>query len=128
EIDLSTNPLEAGLGWTVKTAGREFIGKAALERIKEQGLTRRLIGFEMVGRGIARHGYALSSPNGEALGHCTSGAPSPTLGLNIGLGYVPLAYTALGTKSVVDCRGRAVPARVVKTPFYRRGPANAERT
>jgi aminomethyltransferase len=128
EIDLSTNPLEAGLGWTVKSEGREFIGKAALARIKEQGLTRRLVGFEMLGRGIARHGYPLSSPNGAALGHCTSGAPSPTLGVNIGLGYVPVAYAALGTEIVVDCRGRAVPARVVKTPFYRRGTENAERT
>jgi aminomethyltransferase len=128
EIDLNTNPLEAGLGWTVKTEGREFIGKAAIVRIKEQGLTRRLIGFEMLGRGIARHGYALSSPNGQALGHCTSGAPSPTLGVNIGLGYVPLAYAALGTEIVVDCRGRAVPARIVKTPFYRRGAENVERT
>ena len=128
EIDLSTNPLEAGLGWTVKSAGREFIGKAALTRIKEQGLTRRLVGFEMLGRGIARHGYALSSADGAALGHCTSGAPSPTLGVNIGLGYVPLTHTALGTEIVVDCRGRAVPARVVKTPFYRRGAENVERT
>jgi len=128
EIDQTTNPLEAGLAWTVKFEGREFIGKAALCRVKEQGLTRRLIGFEMLGRGIARHGYALSSPTGTALGHCTSGAPSPTLGLNIGLGYVPLAYGALGTELVVDCRGRAVPAKVVKTPFYRRGAQNAERT
>lgn len=128
EIDQATNPLEAGLGWTVKFEGREFIGKAALGRVKEQGLTRRLVGFEMLGRGIARHGYALSSPAGTALGHCTSGAPSPTLGVNIGLGYVPLEYASLGTELVVDCRGRAVPAKVVKTPFYRRGTQNAERT
>jgi aminomethyltransferase len=82
----------------------------------------------MLGRGIARHGYALSSPTGTALGHCTSGAPSPTLGVNIGLGYVPLTYAELGTELVVDCRGRAVPAKVVKTPFYRRGAHHAERT
>jgi aminomethyltransferase len=128
EIDETTNPLEAGLGWTVKLDGREFVGKAALLRAKQQGSSRRLVGFEMQGRGIARHGYALSSSAGEPLGHCTSGAPSPTLGVNIGLGYVPLAHAALGTELIVDCRGRAVPARVVKTPFYRRGaqtPAGA---
>ena len=87
---------------------------------------RRLIGFEMSGRGIARHGYPLSNAQGEALGQCTSGAPSPTLGTNIGLGYVPPAYSAVGAELVVDCRGRAIPARVVKTPFYRR-PAAGQR-
>ena len=128
EIDQTTNPLEAGLGWTVKFEGRDFIGKAALLRAQEQGLARKLVGFEMIGRGIARHGYPIASPTGTALGHCTSGAPSPTLGVNIGLGYVPLAYSALGTEIVIDCRGRAVPARVVQTPFYRRGAAPAAGT
>jgi aminomethyltransferase len=120
EIDASTNPFEAGLGWTVKLNAGEFIGKAALVRAREQGLARQLVGFEMVGRGIARHGYPISSSAGERLGHCTSGAPSPTLGTNIGLGYVPTAHSAIGGELVIDCRGRAVTARIVKTPFYRR--------
>ncbi|MEY2934083.1 MAG: glycine cleavage system protein [Pseudomonadota bacterium] len=127
EIDQTTNPWDAGLGWTVKLDGREFVGKAALVRLKQEAPVRRLIGFEMAGRGIARHGYPLSSTQGEALGQCTSGAPSPTLGINIGLGYVPPAYAAVGTELLVDCRGRSIPARVVKTPFYRR-PASAGQT
>lgn len=120
ELDEATNPFEAGLGWTVKLDAGEFIGKAALVRIKQEGPARQLVGFEMVGRGIARHGYAITSPSGGALGVCTSGAPSPTLGKNIGLGYVPPSHAAVGTELAIDCRGRAVAARVVKTPFYRR--------
>jgi aminomethyltransferase len=120
EIDETTQPFEAGLGWVVKLDGRDFIGKAALVEAKARGLSRQLVGFEMVGRGIARHGYAIASSAGEALGHCTSGAPSPTLGKNIGLGYVPVSYAAIGTELTIDCRGRPTAARVVKTPFYRR--------
>jgi aminomethyltransferase len=120
EIDASTHPFEAGLGWTVKLNEREFIGRAALLEAKKRGLTRQLVGFEMVGRGIARHGYAITSPAGEALGVCSSGAPSPTLGINIGLGYVPPEHAAIGSDIMIDCRGRAVAARIVKTPFYRR--------
>jgi aminomethyltransferase len=74
----------------------------------------------MRGRGIARHGYPLFDTSGNALGHCTSGAPSPTLGKNIGLGYVSSERAALGTDIVVDCRGKSIPAVVVKTPFYKR--------
>ena len=120
EIDETTNPFEAGLGWTVKLTEHDFVGKQALGSIKAEPPRRQLVGFEMVGRGIARHGYAILSPSGEALGTCTSGAPSPTLGKNIGLGYVPPSHAAVGTELSIDCRGRAVPARVVKTPFYRR--------
>jgi aminomethyltransferase len=120
EIDQSTNPFEAGLGWTVKLSGRTFIGSEALGKLHAQGLTRKLVGFEMTGRGIARHGYPIVSATGEPIGTCTSGAPSPTLGRNIGLGYVPLALAELGSELVVDCRGRLIPARVVPTPFYRR--------
>lgn len=120
EIDETTHPLEAGLGWTVKLGKSEFIGREALLRLQAAGLSRQLVGFEMVGRGIARHGYAISSPAGAPLGHCTSGAPSPTLGKNIGLGYVQLGHGEVGTPLSIDCRGRATEARVVKTPFYRR--------
>ncbi len=120
EIDETTNPFEAGLGWTVKLGAGDFIGKSALTRIKAQAPSRQIIGFEMVGRGIARHGYALSSASGEPLGTCTSGAPSPTLAKSIGLGYVPPSHAAIGSELLVDCRGRSVAARVVETPFYRR--------
>ena len=120
DIDETTNPLEAGLGWTVKLEKGDFVGKAALERVKAAGLTRRLVGFEMRGRGIARHGYPLLDTSGANIGACTSGSPSPTLGTNIGLGYVPVALAAEGTELRVDCRGKAVEAVVVPTPFYKR--------
>lgn len=120
EIDEDTDPFEAGLGWTVKLDKAEFIGRSALVAAKERGLRRKLVGFEMVGRGIARHGYPILNDSGERIGHCTSGAPSPTLGTNIGLGYVPPERAGLGATLIVDCRGRSIEARVVRTPFYRR--------
>jgi len=120
EIDETTNPLEAGLGWVVKLDKPNFTGKAALEAVKERGLSRILVGFEMTGRGISRHGYPLCDSEGKEFGLCTSGGPSPTLGKSIGLGYVPLASSAIGTELLVDCRGKKIPARIVKTPFYKR--------
>jgi aminomethyltransferase len=74
----------------------------------------------MIGRGIARHGYPLLDSNGAKVGVCTSGSPSPTLGKNIGLGYVPTVLSAVGTTIAVDCRGKAVEAVIVTTPFYKR--------
>jgi aminomethyltransferase len=125
DIDETTNPLEAGLGWTVKLDKPGFAGKAALEKVKRDGTRRRLVGFEMTGRGIARHGYPLLDPAGKPIGVCTSGAPSPTLGKNIGLGYVPEALSAIGSEFLVDCRGKQVGAKVVKTPFYARPRSQA---
>lgn len=122
DISESTNPLEAGLGWTVKFTKPDFVGKAALESIRDQGPTRQLVGFEMSGRGIARHGYPLLDEAGRRIGECTSGAPAPSLNKNIGLGYLPSGMTKVGTEFVVDCRGRSVGARVVETPFYKRSP------
>lgn len=120
DIDETTNPLEAGLGWIVKLDKPDFVGKAALTAIRDQGLSRKLVGFEMTGRGIARHGYPLQDPEGRVIGVCTSGGPSPTLGKNIGLGYVETRLAEVGTIIHVDCRGKSVPAVVVRTPFYRR--------
>ena len=120
DIDETTNPLEAGLGWVVKLDKGDFIGRAALQKVKEHGPVRKLVGFEMAGRGIARHGYPLLDATGQKVGVCTSGSPGPTVGKNIGLGYLPAPLTAVGTPFVVDCRGRAVEAVVVKTPFYKR--------
>jgi aminomethyltransferase len=119
DIDETTNPIEAGLGWVVKL-DKPFIGRDALRKIKDAGPSRKLVGFEMVGRGVARHGYPLKSPSGEVIGVCTSGGPSPTLGKSIGLGYLPAAIAAVGTTVVVDCRGRDTEARLVPTPFYKR--------
>ena len=120
DIDETTNPIEAGLGWTVKLDKPDFVGKSALEQVVRDGPQRKLVGFEMVGRGIARHGYPLLGGDGSRIGVCTSGAPSPTLGKSIGLGYVPAELARVGTQLRVDCRGKPIDAQVVKTPFYRR--------
>lgn len=120
ELDEDTNPLEAGLAWTVKLDKGDFLGKSALVRAKEQGLRKHLVGFEVTERGSARAGYPLLDAAGKAVGVCTSGGPSPTLGRPIGLGYLPPEMTEVGTKFGVDCRGKTLSAVVVKTPFYRR--------
>ncbi|MEN9581584.1 MAG: Aminomethyltransferase [Pseudomonadota bacterium] len=120
DISEDTNPLEAGLGWTVKFEKAQFVGKAALLEIRKAAPRRTFVGFEMTGRGIARQGYPLLNNTNEVVGECTSGAPSPTLGSSIGLGYLPTSMAAIGTEFLVDCRGRAVTAKVVKTPFYKR--------
>jgi aminomethyltransferase len=120
DIDETTNPLEAGLSRIVHFDKPDFMGKAALLAVRERGLSRKLVGFEMTGRGIARHGYPLCTPEGAAVGICTSGGPSPTLGKNIGLGYVPLTLSEPGSALMVDCRGKMISAEVVRTPFYRR--------
>ncbi|GAB4206700.1 MAG: glycine cleavage system aminomethyltransferase GcvT [Sandaracinaceae bacterium] len=127
EIDETTNPLEAGLGWVTKLdKPRDFLGRAALCAIRDAGLTRKLVGFEMVGRGIGRHGYPIhawtgaDTPSGPPIGHVTSGSPAPTLDKNIGLGYVPVAHAEIGTKLGIEIRGKVIEAVVVKTPFYKR--------
>ena len=120
DIDETTHPYEAGLGWTVKLDKGEFVGREALMAIGAEGWTRRLVGFEMTGRGIARHGYPIVDAQGERIGEVTSGSPSPTLGKNIGLGYVPKGMSKTGTAFGVEIRGKVVEAAVVKTPFYKR--------
>ena len=120
DIDETTNPLEAGLGWVVKFKSGDFIGWEALLRIKEAGLSRKLVGFEMVDRGIPRHGAEILA-GGRKAGAVTSGTMSPSLGKAIGIGYVPLTHAAEGCEIAVDIREKARAARVVKTPFYRRG-------
>jgi len=117
DIDETTNPLEAGLGWVVKLDKPTFLGKDALVAIKAKGLARKLVGFEVTGRGIARHGYPLCDLAGNAVGVTTSGSPGPTVGKNIGLGYLPSEMTSIGTRFAVDCRGKHAEAVVVKTPF-----------
>jgi aminomethyltransferase len=119
DISEETHPFEAGLGWVVKLDASDFIGRDALRRIKAAGLQRKLVGFEMTGRGIARHGYPIVV-DGERVGEVTSGSPGPTVGRNIGLGYVPLALAKVGTNLGIEIRGKVVDAVVVTTPFYKR--------
>ncbi len=117
EIDRSIHPLEAGLGWVVKMAKGEFIGRSALEKAAAQPMRRRLAGFEMLGRGVARDGYPVLDAQGGRIGTVTSASPSPSLNKNIGLAYVPEASAAPGSEIFIDVRGKGVEARVVKTPF-----------
>ena len=119
DITEQNHPLEAGLGWVVKLDAGDFVGKDALEAIKAAGVERKLVGFEMVGRGIARHGYPIVV-DGQRVGEVTSGSPGPTVGRNIGLGYVPKSLSKVGTRLGIEIRGKVVDAVVVPTPFYKR--------
>ncbi len=119
DMDDETTPLEAGLGWVVKLDKGEFVGRAALLRQKEAGLSRKLVGFQLSQSGIARHGYPVVQ-DGRPVGLVTSGTRSPSLGTSIGLAYVPPALAAEGSTFAVDIRGRPVAATVVKTPFHTR--------
>ena len=117
DIDETTSPLEAGLGWVVKPGKGPFLGKDAIERVRAGGPRRRLVGFEMVERAVARHGYPILH-DGTAAGVVTSGSYGPSVDRYIGMGYVPTALAALGTAIAVEVRGRGQTARVVKTPFH----------
>lgn len=119
EIADDINPYEARLGWVVKLEKDAFIGRDTLAQVKAAGPARRLVGFEMVGRGVARGGYPLHSVEGEAIGSVTTGMPSPTLGKPLGLGYVPTALSTIGSEFDVVIRDKPVRARVIKTPFYK---------
>jgi len=120
EISDRINVWEAGLDRYCKMEKGEFIGRAALEKARAAGLRRTLVGLEMVARGIARDGYWCLSDNGEVIGAVTSGSPSPTLGKNIALAYVPPAHSAIGTAIYVEIRSQKCKAQVVATPFYKR--------
>lgn len=117
DIDRSTNPLEAGLGWVVKPAKGEFVGREAIERVRAEGVRRRLVGLEMADRAIARHGYRVLAGGAET-GVVTSGSYGPSVDRSIAMAYVATAHAAVGTELAVDVRGQPRPARVVKTPFW----------
>jgi aminomethyltransferase len=119
EIHASITPLEADLSWIVKMDKGEFVGRAALERQKCEGVKRKLVGFEMRGRGIARDGYEVFL-DGAGAGFVTSGGPSPTLNKNIGLCYLPLERAVAGQPIQILIRGQLVDAVTVSTPFYKR--------
>jgi aminomethyltransferase len=120
EISEKINVWEAGLERYCRMEKGEFIGRAALEKARAAGLRRVLVGLEMVDRGIARDGYRCLNGSGEAIGVVTSGSPSPTLGKNIALAYVPPGMAALGTSIFVEIRSQSCRAQVVATPFYKR--------
>jgi aminomethyltransferase len=120
EIDASTTPFDAGLGWIVDLKKTEFLGRDALVKQKQRGVTRRLTGFEMKGRGIGRDGYEVLI-DGVPMGWVTSGGPAPTLNKNIGLCYLPQALSEPGRTMHVMVRGTPVEAVTVATPFYKRG-------
>ena len=121
DIDDTTSPLEAGLGWITKfVEGKDFIDRASLEAQKAQGVGRRLVGFELIERGVPRHGYALVAADGTPIGTVTSGTMSPTLKKGIGMGYVDAAHAAPGTEIAVVIREKPIRAQVVKTPFVKK--------
>jgi len=119
DIDDTTNVLEAGLGWICKLKKGEFIGRDALRQIKAEGLKRKLVGFEMLGRGIARDHYPVLI-DGRVVSEVTSGSYSPYLKKNIGLCYLPIDHTEISTGIQIEIRNKPVDARVVETPFYKR--------
>jgi aminomethyltransferase len=119
EIDASTSPLEAGLDWIVKFDKADFVGRAALERRRAEGVKRQLIGFEMRGRGIARDGYEVYV-DGAPAGWVTSGSPAPTLNKNIGMCYLPADRAKTGLAIQIMIRNQPVDAVTVETPFYKR--------
>jgi aminomethyltransferase len=120
EISDKINVWEAGLDRYCKMEKGDFVGRDALERARAAGLRRTLVGIEMIERGIARDQYTCCNEAGEAIGVVTSGSPSPTLGKNIALAYVPPSYSAAGTALYVEIRGQKCKAQVVATPFYKR--------
>jgi aminomethyltransferase len=125
EIHATITPLEAGLAWIVKLDKRDFIGRAALLRQKEQGVTRKLIGFEMTGRGIGRDDYevflaAEPGKDGSPAGWVTSGGPSPTLNKNIGMCYLPAGHSNPGQRIQIVVRNQLVDAVTIQAPFYKR--------
>ncbi|GCE05159.1 glycine cleavage system aminomethyltransferase GcvT [Dictyobacter aurantiacus] len=119
ELDEQTNPLEARLGWTVKLAKGAFIGSEALQKVKEQGPKRLLVGVQLLERGVPRGGYPLYAGE-QQIGSLTSGAPGPTVQKNIGMGYVDAAHAEPGTSIFVEIRGKRIPAQIVALPFYKR--------
>ena len=118
DIDDTTSPIEAGLGWITKFAeGKDFIDREVLAKQKAEGVERKLVAFKMTERGIPRHGYELADTEGNVIGVVTSGTMSPTLREGIGMGYVKTAHAAVGSPITVIIRGKLIKAEVVKAPF-----------
>ena len=116
DIDDTTSPLEAGLGWITKFT-KDFTNSANLKKQKETGVKRKLVGFKMIDKGIPRHDYMIKDNSGRSIGKVTSGTISPVLSTGVGLGYVETAFSTPGTEIFIDVRGRSLKATVQKTPF-----------
>ncbi len=116
DIDDTTSPLEAGLGWITKFT-KQFTAREILEKQKAEGAARKLVGFEMIDKGIPRHGYEIKDQGGVAIGHVTSGTQSPSFGKAIGLGYVSAAFASIDTPVFIKVRDKLLQAKVVKLPF-----------
>ena len=119
DIDDTTSPIEAGLGWITKFT-KVFTNSAALLEQKEKGVTKKLVGFEMIDRGIARHDYEITDANGTLIGKVTSGTQSPTLQKPIGMGYVQTAYAKAGNEIYIKVRDKLLKAVVTKMPFLKK--------
>ena len=119
DINDTTSPLEAGLGWITKFT-KEFINSENLKKQKEAGVSRKLVGFEMIDRGIPRHDYEIVDADGNNIGIVTSGTQSPSLGIAIGMGYVKTEFTSVESEIYIRIRNKDIKAKVVKTPFYKK--------
>lgn len=120
DIDETTSPIEAGLGWITKfTEGKNFIDREKMEQLKASGPTRKLVGFTMVERGIPRHGYAITDAQGTEIGQVTSGTMSPSLKEGIGMGYVKIPFSKPGEEIFIEIRGKKIKAKVSSLPFYK---------
>lgn len=117
DIDDTTSPLEAGLGWITKLSKGDFTAKEILQKQKEEGVKRKLVGFEMVDKGIPRHHYEICDKDGAQIGYVTSGTQSPSLGKAIGMGYVDLAHSSFDSIIYIKVREKLLQAKVVKIPF-----------
>ena len=126
DMDDTTTLLEAGLGWIVGWEKDDFIGKSALLRQRDDGVTKKLVGFELDERGIARHGFAVYGGD-DQIGTITSGTQTPFLNKAIGMAYVPVKYAKVDSALSIDIRGRRVAAHVVKMPFYSRATDRKDR-
>ena len=119
DIDDTTSPLEAGLGWITKFT-KEFTDSDFLKKQKEEGVKRKLVAFEMIDRGIPRHDYPILDANGTVIGKVTSGTMSPSMKIGIGLGYVTIENAALESEIFIEIREKGIKAKVVKLPFYKK--------
>ena len=119
DIDDTTSPIEAGLGWITKFT-KEFTNRAAIEKQKTEGVTKKLVGFEMIDRGIPRHDYQIADANGTIIGKVTSGTQSPSLNIALGMGYVNIEYSKAGTEIFILIRDKAIKAKVCKIPFLKK--------
>lgn len=120
DIDDTTSPIEAGLGWITKfVEGNNFIDRPILEKQSKEGVSRKKVGFEMIDKGIPRHEYEIVDQNNKKIGHVTSGTMSPMLKIGVGMGYVATEYSKIGSEIFISIRGKGYKAKVVKLPFYK---------